>query len=270
MELFHVKHLNDSTKKRIRVIEFLLGLTMTFVFLCNIGMRYSNIGSLTGVIVHSLLLAHSLNPEWFQSIAEKLKQSRAGRIVWKGLCITVGGILLLAVLTTGCMIAGIPEAPDDLERTVIILGSGVNEDGTPTTVMKSRIDAAMDYIQTHPQAPIIASGGLYSTDRIAEAESICRYLIENGIPEQRIYTERDSSSTEENLRNSAALIQANGLSTNIVLSTSEFHSYRAGLIARRNQLNTRAIPARTPWYILPTCWIREMYGILLAWTQQRG
>lgn len=260
-----MKHFKENTVTIVRDIEVLVGLTMTMFFLCNIGMRYINIGSLTGVLVFGLLLAHGLKPEWFASISENLKRHPFGRSVRKHILIVCFVILILAVVTTGFMIAGIPAGPDETDRTIIILGSGVNEDGTPTDVTKSRADAALNYIKEHPESPIIASGGLYTSDRITEAESIKQYLINQSIDANRIDVETESTSTAENLRYTTALIQKEGFSERVVISTSDFHSYRAGLFARRNHLDHQAITAATPWYILPTCWMREMYGILDAW-----
>ena len=96
-----------------------------------------------------------------------------------------------------------------------------------------------------------------------------QYLIEQGVREERIHTEKQSANTEENLRFTCDLIRENQLSTNIVLVTSDFHSYRSALYAKRNQLEVSSICAPTPWWVLPTCWIREMYGILYAWTVHR-
>lgn len=264
-----MKHFKTNGLQIVRGAEVLVGMTMTMFFLCNIGMRYVNIGSLTGVLVFGVLLIHGLKPERFASIGQKLSQSPSGRIVRKLIRTLRLVILILAVLTTGFMTAGIPERPDSEDRTIIILGSGVNEDGTPTYVTQSRTDAAMEYIKDHPDSPIIASGGLYTSDRITEAESIKQYLIHQGIDAKRIYVETESTSTAENLRFTTVLLQKERLPKAVVISTSEFHSYRAGLFATRNQLDHRAITAKTPWYILPTCWMREMYGILDAWIIHR-
>jgi uncharacterized SAM-binding protein YcdF (DUF218 family) len=128
------------------------------------------------------------------------------------------------------------------------------------------VDAALSYLQEHPDAEIITSGGILVPDQIFEAESMKRYLMEKGVSAERIHPESQSSKTEENLRFTSKLIRENQLSTNIVLVTSNFHSYRSALYAKRNQLEVSSICAPTPWWVLPTCWIREMYAILYAWT----
>ena len=237
-----------------------VGLVMTVLFLCNIGMRYLSIGSLTGLIVFLLLFLYGVFPDRFAHGWKSMP-----KIMQRILAAAISVVLSLALATTAFMIAGIPPAPTGEETAVIILGSGVNEDGSPTKIMRARADQALDYLRAHPELPIITSGGLYSDDRISEAESLKRYLMDQSIDEDRILIENRSTSTEENLRNSARLLQEAGIDGPVLVVTSEFHSYRAGLYARRNHLQSTALSARTDWVVLPVCWIREMYGILYAW-----
>ena len=136
----------------------------------------------------------------------------------------------------------------------------------PNTIPGQTGDAALPYILEHPDADIITSGGTAAPDRMSEAESMKQYLIEQGVRADRIHTETQSSDTEENLRFTADLIRKNHLRPDIVLVTSDFHSYRSARYAKQNQLLVSSISAPTPWWVLPTCWIREMYAILDAWT----
>ncbi len=253
-----MKHLVESKQPILQILLLFTGIAAEIFFLCNIGMRYISLGSITGAIVSLLII--------IKAIRRSSNNKTVGKTTNKKVLNTIGlFFLLLAVVTTGCMIFGIPRTEPAPDSVLIVLGSGVNEDGTPTLVSRSRADAALTYIREHPDAVIITSGGLYTTDRPSEAESMKQYLVEQGVSEERILTENRSATTAENLRFSADLIKENQLSPNVVISTSDFHSYRAALYAKRSQLNVSSICARTPWWILPSCWIREMYAILSAW-----
>ena len=255
--MFHVKHLLEFKQVLWRSLLLGFGITAEVFFLCNIGMQYLNIGSVTGALIALLIIGIAVRPDWFRTAA--------GNVLKR--CFIV--ISVLAVLITGFMVFGIPGMVPADDSTVVILGSGVNEDNTPTLISRLRADAALPYILEHPEAHIITSGGVIAPDRMSEAESMKQYLIEQGVREERIHTEKQSANTEENLRFTGDLIRENQLSTNIVLVTSDFHSYRSALYAKRNQLEVSSICAPTPWWVLPTCWIREMYGILYAWTVHR-
>ena len=249
-----MKHLWEKKQTIWRSLLLVFGITAEIFFLCNIGMQYLNIGSVTGALVALLLIGIAVRPDWLKTTAGK---------ILRGFLIVISA---LAVVTTGFMVFGIPKTTPAEDSTVVILGSGVDEDGTPSLVCRMRVDAALPYLQEHPDADIITSGGVTSPDQISEAESMKRYLLEKGISAERIHTQSQSSNTEENLRFTGKLIRENQLSPNIVLVTSNFHSYRSSLYAKRNQLEVSSICAPTPWWVLPTCWIREMYAILYAWT----
>ncbi len=228
------------------------------LFLSEIGMRYDNVGSRTGLIISLfiLILTSLTLKESPLSKPERL-MIKAGK--------PIGLVLLgIAVLTTGFMILGIPQEKQSEKETVVILGSGVNSDGRPSAVMQTRVDAALQYLKNHPDAAIVVSGGQHGDAPISEAESMKEVLLEQGISEEQIYLEPDSRTTAENLRYTAELIRKNGLSTTIALVTSEFHLARSCLYAERNGLKPIPVKAATPWYCLPAYYIREMYAVIDA------
>ncbi len=98
------------------------------------------------------------------------------------------------------------KAPAGDGEYVIILGAQVRGE-VPTLVLGARIRAAAEYLQEHPQAIAVASGGKGSGENISEAEAIRRGLVRLGISEERILLEDCSTSTAENLRFSAEVIQ---------------------------------------------------------------
>ena len=48
----------------------------------------------------------------------------------------------------------------------------------------------------------------------------------------------------------------------ITIVTNEFHEYRAQTIARRLNIKSYAISAHTAWWLFPTYFVREIFGIV--------
>ena len=92
-----------------------------------------------------------------------------------------------------------------------------------------------------------------------------RYLVDKGIDPERLCREEESTNTRENLLYSARLIEEQGWPGEIAITTSEYHQYRAGLIARELGISFGANPARTVIWLFPTYYVRELYGILYEW-----
>lgn len=98
------------------------------------------------------------------------------------------------------------KAPAANADYVIILGAQVRGE-TPTLVLNARINAAAEYLKKHPEAVCVASGGKGTGENISEAEAIRRGLVRLGISVDRILLEDCSTSTVENLKFSAEVIQ---------------------------------------------------------------
>ena len=88
------------------------------------------------------------------------------------------------------------------------------------------------------------------------------WLVEKGISPDRIYMEDKSVNTEENLSFSKKIIDENGLPQRITIVTDGFHQLRADILAERIGIESRNISAKTKWYLLPTYWVREWFGVL--------
>ncbi len=156
---------------------------------------------------------------------------------------------ILAAAVTGAIILGASYGRTEQEcGRLIVLGAGVN--GTvPSLSLRERLDAAYDYLQEHPNTICIVSGGQGRGEEISEAECMYRYLTSKGIDPQRIIQENQATSTQENLVYSMALIGPEHAST-VGIVSSEYHLYRAGLMARELGMDPIMIPAETTYLSL--------------------
>ena len=166
-----------------------------------------------------------------------------------------------AVVTTAMVIAAVQ--PPAEGATAVVLGTQVNPSGKPSAMLRRRIDAAEDFLEKNPEAPMILSGGMGSGELISEAE--CMYdaiTLEKG-DGYRLYKEDRSSDTVENLTFSKEIIDENGLDPRLAVVSDGFHQLRARIIAHQLGIDEGmgAVSANTSWLYLPTFAVREWIAI---------
>lgn len=181
------------------------------------------------------------------------------RIIKTGIA---AGLALAALLST-LMITAANNHPilENGSGTVIVPGCQVSGE-RPSVMLQNRIDAAYDYLVSHPDAFCVASGGMGPGETVTEADCIAQTLIQMGIAPERIYREQQSANTAENFQFSAEIIARQQLSPIAVIATDRFHEYRAAALARQYHLTPFAASCSSPWYLAPGYWCREMIAIL--------
>lgn len=222
-----------------------------------------NIGNITGVGVFLLIMLCGVFRKRLFTLIHLLWERLPGR----ALVIIVGAvvlmIMLLVIVESVCMIFAANRRPQK-DDTVLVLGCQVKGE-RPSLMLQERLEAAYKYLSGNPDAVCILSGGQGSDERISEAECMYRYLEDKGIDSGRLYMEAQSTSTRENLLFSSRIIQEHGLNSRVAIVTNEFHEYRAGRIAKALGMEVSAVPAATEWWLFPTFYVRELYGILYEW-----
>lgn len=167
------------------------------------------------------------------------------------------GFVVLSI--TGGTIARLANGNAEAEADyLIVLGCQVR--GTvPSRMLRQRLDAALDYLNAHPDATAIVSGGMGPGEDITEAQCMYDYLTAAGIDPSRILLEDRATSTMENLRFSLELMEPN--STAAIVS-NEFHLYRAGQMAQILGLDASLVPASTEYPILlASYFLREIFAV---------
>lgn len=155
---------------------------------------------------------------------------------------------------------------------MIILGCGMRSDGTPTPLLRGRVDRAVEFSRrqseaTGRQLTFVTSGGKGANEPISECECMRRYLISQGIPEERIVEEDRSTTTFENMKFSKAKILERDHEAKIAFSTTNYHVFRSGIFARRVKMRAVGVGAKTKWYFWPNAAVREFVGLV---TEHRG
>lgn len=183
-------------------------------------------------------------------------ENAAGIIVAYFECILAGTIIL------GIRAARhIPAFDKDY---IIIHGCQIRKDGTLTKLLQSRADRAIEFAEMQKKATgkdiiFIPSGGKGNNEIISEAEAISNYLKSRGIPDSSIILEDKSTSTYENLRNSINIIKEKSGKTSpkIAFATTNYHVFRAGLLAARLRIKAEGIGSKTKSYYWINAFIRE-------------
>ena len=108
------------------------------------------------------------------------------------------------------------------------------------------------------------SGGQGSDENISEAEAMTAWLTDKGIDKSRIIAEDKATSTLENLENSFNIIRQRGDDPNdsCAVVTSEYHIYRAKLLAQSLDVSVGSVAAHTTYLpIMVNYFIREAFGV---------
>ncbi|EAC3174271.1 YdcF family protein [Listeria monocytogenes] len=174
--------------------------------------------------------------------------------------IAIGFIYLLIV--AAFMFSGTRTKPSDNADTVLILGAKVNGDpAEPAEVLKERLDAAVTYLNENPTMQVVVSGGQGEDESASEASVMEEYLVNKGITRSRIKIEDKSRRTEENIKYSKGKFNLG----KTVIVTSDYHMYRALMLAKRQGLDASGLPAKSQSVIKIKNMMRETLSITYAW-----
>ena len=218
-----------------------------------------NIGNATGIAVSVMFVLYMV---FMPMLHGWLKQEKA-KWIRRGVLTLVFLILALTVVETGCIVKACLTTPAE-NATAVVLGCRVYGE-RPSLSLVERLEAAYAYLEENPDAVCVVSGGQGSGENISEAEAMYRWLVAKGIDGDRIYKEDESTSTEENIVFSKQVIEEHGLNPNVAIVTSEYHTYRAGVIAQKNEMSFGTAPGQTAIWLFPTFYVRELYAILAEW-----
>ncbi len=148
---------------------------------------------------------------------------------------------------------------------IIVLGCSIFDDGTVTPLLRGRLDAAIKaWEEGDRQAKIITSGGQGADEVISESRAMTNYLLSQGVPESSILLEDKSTSTEENLLFSRAIMEERGGASRCTIATSSYHCLRAAMFAKRLGINAVCVGGRTAAFYYPAAFFREYIALILC------
>lgn len=178
--------------------------------------------------------------------------------------------LYFECMLIGSLVSGLIAAryhPQHDKDFLIVLGCGIRRDGTPTPLLRARLDCALAFAkaqkaETGRDLLFVTSGGQGPDEVTSESACMKAYLLSQGVPENRIIEEDRSTSTYENMKYSAEKIRAVRTDGKVAYATTNYHVFRGGLYASRVGMKAVGMGAPTRWYFWPNAAVREFVGLL--------
>ena len=180
--------------------------------------------------------------------------------VWIHIIYYVGIVagLLFFFMMERLILSGFSEKGENDLDYIIVLGAQVRKDG-PSPVLAYRLDRAVEYMTENPGTICIVSGAQGYNEPCTEAEAMAEYLVERGIPEDRIIQEKEATTTKQNIRNSMDLMEPDA---SVGIVTNNFHVYRSLRIAEDQGLeDVCGIAAGSKKFYLPNNMFREFFAL---------
>jgi vancomycin permeability regulator SanA len=153
-------------------------------------------------------------------------------------------LLLIVVITTAAnrvnayrsYIGSTVEATEAMisneNATAVVLGGGVRNDGTPSNILRNRLDASIELYQSGVVDRVIASGYV-PTDGWSEPQVMADYLIAQGIPRDAVAQDEGGYDTLASCEQTARSLGE----TTVILVTQHSQLDRALFLCRSLGIN---------------------------------
>jgi len=153
---------------------------------------------------------------------------------------------------------------------VVVLGAAVRGK-TMTLALYQRMEKGLEYLKKNPNIKVVVSGGKGPGEDIPEAQAMKEFLLKHGISENRIIVEDKSKNTVQNLKNTKNILEKSYGKQNftIALVTSNFHVFRAKMLAKRSGFKAYGVPAPIHKGIILNSYVREYFAVIKSFLFDR-
>ncbi len=160
----------------------------------------------------------------------------------RGLILTLISVILLVTLI--CVLIVLQGRRDETQPAgaAVVLGAA-QWNGTPSPVLRARLDHALDLYRRGTVSRIILTGGVGAGDNTSEASASRDYLVQQGVATTTLLLEQQGTTTWESMQNATALARSNGVNSVLLVSDS-YHMLRSLKMAHDLGLNAYASPIR--------------------------
>ena len=152
---------------------------------------------------------------------------------------------------------------------IVVLGAGLIGGEKVTPLLAKRIDRAIQFYkkqseETLSPPQLLMSGGQGPDEKIPEAQAMREYALEQGIPDEDILMEAQSTNTLENMRFSKEIMEReNPSGYHAIFTSNNYHIFRAGMYAEEVGLKIDGIGSKNARYYLPNAFLREFIAVAL-------
>lgn len=181
--------------------------------------------------------------------------------------LTLGGFLIIALIRITLLVFSdaktyllddVPEAP-----IALVLGAGLNRDGTPGKVLSDRVQTAADLYFAGKVQKILMSGD-NSTEYYDEPGAMRDYAISLGVPDEDIVLDFAGRRTYDSCYRAKVIFGADHL----IVVTQAFHLPRAIFLCNAFDIEADGVPADEAYYHRSSYtfwWIREVFASIKAY-----
>ena len=251
-------------RRILRIGAASLSIILFVWFAAPIAYRILNAGNLLGMLMCIALFFRTALSPLYHRIKSRMQRRKPLKIILRIVQIGSSAFLLYgAVISSFMVYAMIPRETNG--ATAVVLGAQVHSWG-PSAILQQRIDAAERYLNSHPDAAAILTGGQGDDEIVSEAACMYQVMIADGISPSRIYQEDQARNTDENIRFSLKVIDDRHLCRDIAVVTDSYHQLRARIIAHKQDADLLITPVNTVnsasgFWLYPTYFVREWIAI---------
>lgn len=154
--------------------------------------------------------------------------------------VAVAGINIFVMATTASKILDVDEASEKKDvDCILVLGAGVRADGTPSKMLKDRLDKTIELYDSGVSETIIVSGD-HRTKDYDEVNTMKNYLIDAGIPSECIFMDHGGLSTYDSMYRAKNIFSVK----KAIIVTQKYHMYRAIYVAKSFGIDAYGVSAK--------------------------
>ncbi len=121
---------------------------------------------------------------------------------------------------------------------IMILGAGLQEDGTPSLVLRDRLDRGIELYQKGISNRILMTGD-HGREEYDEVNAMKQYAIDAGVPAENIFMDHAGFSTYESMYRARDVFEVKS----VAIVTQPYHEYRAVYTAKELGLTAYGTPS---------------------------
>ncbi|MZQ97629.1 MAG: SanA protein [Acidaminobacter sp.] len=126
---------------------------------------------------------------------------------------------------------------------ILVLGAGIRPDGTPSFMLRDRLDKGIELYEAGVAPKLLLSGD-NGQERYDEVNAMKGYVLAQGIPPEDIFLDHAGFSTYDSIYRARAIFEVE----EAVVVTQKYHLYRALYISERLGLQAVGVSAEGNHY----------------------
>ena len=135
---------------------------------------------------------------------------------------------------------------DRASDVAIVLGAGT-DNGILSPVFRERVNHSIHLFKEGKVSYILLTGGFGKNQKISDSRAAVDYALSQGIPEEKILYEEESTITYINLTHAQSLMQQHNLTTALIVS-DPLHMMRSLKICNKIGLKGESSPTPSTMY----------------------